>query len=86
MAASWMQDTDAETLAVYVEMIRGMSESQKIARIFELCELQHAMQVSGVRTLYPEASEEEIHYRVAARKLSREEMIQVYGWDPAEHP
>jgi len=36
--------------------------------------------------MYPEADEREIFLRVAARRLDRDTMIKVYGWDPLRHP
>lgn len=77
MAESWMRDTDAETLAVYADMIGGMTESQRMARVFELCELHRAM---------ADAGEQEVFLRVAARILDRQQMIDVYSWDPEQHP
>lgn len=85
MAGSLMQDTDDATFEVYVGMIRQMTPSQRIARVFELCQLQQAMQEAGVRQQHPDADAEEIFLRTAARKLSRQEMIDVYGWDPERH-
>jgi hypothetical protein len=34
----------------------------------------------------PDAGDREVFLRVAARRLDRETMIQVYGWDPDLHP
>jgi hypothetical protein len=36
--------------------------------------------------MYPDAGEREVFLRVAARRLDRETMIKVYGWDPKLHP
>ena len=35
--------------------------------------------------MYPEAGEREVFLRAAARRLSRETMMAVYGWDPEAH-
>ncbi|MBM3761656.1 MAG: hypothetical protein FJW36_15590 [Acidobacteria bacterium] len=80
-----MADTDQETLEVYAEMMRGMSVSQRMTRVFELNQMQRAMMVPGVRAQYPEADDNEVFLRVASRILDREQMIAVYGWDPALH-
>ncbi len=63
-----------------------MSPGQRLARVFELCEFQQSLQIANVRAMYPQAGEEEIFLRVAARRLGRELMIEVYAWDPALHP
>jgi hypothetical protein len=85
MAESWMRDTDVETLKVYADMIRGMTESQRMMRVFELCELQRAIVAAGVRRQFPKAGEDEVFLRVAARILDRQQMIDVYNWDPEQH-
>ena len=36
--------------------------------------------------MYPHADEREVFLRVAARRLDRQAMIDVYGWDPDQHP
>jgi hypothetical protein len=36
--------------------------------------------------MYPRAGEREVFLRVAARRLDRETMLRVYGWDPDLHP
>ncbi|MBM3739118.1 MAG: hypothetical protein FJW39_25365 [Acidobacteria bacterium] len=86
MAEPWFADTDPETLARFIQLHREMPPGQRVARVFELSEMQRSLQEANVRAMYPHASEREIFLRTAARRLSRELMIQVYGWDPAEHP
>jgi hypothetical protein len=59
-----------------------MTPAQKIRAVFELTELAVSFTEAGVRRMYPAASEREIFLRVAARRLDRETMRKVYGWDP----
>ena len=40
---------------------------------------------AGVRRTYPQADHREVFLRTAARRLDRETMIRVYGWDPLTH-
>jgi hypothetical protein len=82
----WYEDTSPEALEHFLELHRQMTPSQRGTRVFELNEMHEGIQRAGVRAMYPTASEEEVFLRVAARKLDRETMIKVYGWDPAEHP
>jgi hypothetical protein len=81
-----MEDTSTGALEVYLQLHRNMTQGQRIARIFELCDFQAALQQSSVRAMYPDADEREVFLRVAARRLDRETMIKAYGWDPDLHP
>lgn len=82
MVEAWLRDTEPKMQAEYVRLLRGMSAAEKVERIFELIELQRGLAEADVRRLYPEAGEEEIFLRTAARSLGREDMIRAYGWDP----
>ena len=85
MPAGWYEDTDPEALEVFLELHRRMTPSERVARVFELTAFQESLQRASVRRMYPEADEREIFLRVAARRLDRETMIRVYGWDPDLH-
>ncbi len=78
-------DTDPKALAVWLELQRRMTPSQKVAAVFELTQTLLELQKAGVRQMYPEADDREVFLRAAARRLSRETMIAVYGWDPEAH-
>ena len=86
MNSTWFSDTSPEALEVYVDLYRNMTVSERLARVFELCDLQQSLQEANVRALYPEADEREVFLRVAARRLGRDLMIKAYGWDPDLHP
>ncbi len=86
MPEEWFADTTDEALEVYIGLHRDMSPSERLARVFELGQFQHSLQVANVRSTYPQASEEEVFLRVASRRLGRDLMIQVYNWDPELHP
>ena len=86
VSQGWYQDTDPKALEVFLQLYRDMTPGERIARIFELTGFQENLQRASVRSMYPEASEREVFLRVAARRLDRETMIQVYGWDPDLHP
>jgi hypothetical protein len=84
MPAEWFQDTDRKALDVYIRLHREMEPGERLARVFELCELQESLQISDVRTNFPGADEREVFLRVASRRLGRELMIRAYGWDPEQ--
>ena len=79
------EDTDPKALSVYIQLLRNMTPGERAARIFELAEFQEELQRASVRSMYPQAEEREIFLRVAARRLDRDTMIRVYGWDPDLH-
>ena len=86
MPAAWLDDTNPKAREVYCDLLRRMSPEERLARVFELNELQESLQRESVKQLYPSADEREVFLRVAARRLSRKIMINAYGWDPDLHP
>jgi hypothetical protein len=53
--------------------------------VFDLSEGLFETVKTGIRLRYPEADEREVFLRAVASRVSRELMIQAYGWDPAVH-
>lgn len=86
MPAGWFEDTDPEALEIFLQLHRRMTPSQRVACVFELTAFQESLQRASVRKMYPQAGDREVFLRVAARRLDRETMVQVYGWDPDLHP
>ena len=86
MPGGWYEDTDPKALEVFIQLYRDMTPGERVARVFELTAFQEGLQRSSVKAMYPEADEREVFLRVAARRLDRETMIKVYGWDPELHP
>ena len=86
MPGGWYDDTDPAALEVLIQLYRDMTPGERVARVFELSAFQEGLQRSSVKAMYPEADEREVFLRVAARRLDRETMIKVYGWDPDLHP
>jgi hypothetical protein len=81
----WMEDTDSKALEVYIRLHREVEPGERLARVFELCELQESLQTANVRSMWPDADEREVFLRVAARRLGRDLMIRAYGRDPELH-
>jgi hypothetical protein len=86
MPGAWYEDTDPKALGLFIDLHRKMTPGERVARVFEMTAFQEGLQRSSVRSMYPEASEREVFLRVAARRLDRETMLRVYGWDPELHP
>ncbi|MCC6857814.1 MAG: hypothetical protein IT158_04600 [Bryobacterales bacterium] len=79
------EDTDPRVLEVWTGLQRRMTPVQKLRAMFEATEFLIRMQEAGVRRMYPDAGEREVFLRTAARRLPRELMIRVYGWDPEQY-
>jgi len=59
-----------------------MTPSEKIRAILGWNRLVTEMTLAEIRLQHPDASERKILLRAAARRLDRETLIRVYGWDP----
>ncbi len=86
MQADWLSDTTPAAQEVYFEILRRMSRGEKLQRVFEMVEMAHAMAEAQVRRQYPQADDREVFLRVVSRRLSRQQMIDAYGWDPEANP
>lgn len=75
-------DTDPRAMEVWLALLRKKTPGERIAIAFELSDFAVRVAESGVRARYPGATEREIFLRSAALRLSRDLMIQAYGWDP----
>lgn len=80
MVPAWYEDTDPKALKVFIELHRRMTEGERLARMFEMCEFQEALQTASVRSMYPEADARELFLRVAERRLGPELTRKAYGW------
>jgi hypothetical protein len=83
--SNFYADTDPRAMQVWLDLMRKMTSAQKIAAVFELNELAIKISEAGVRRMYPKAGEREVFLRTVARRLDRDTMIRVYGWDPQAH-
>jgi hypothetical protein len=84
-APDFAADTTPEALAVFYELQRRRTPSQKLNDVFELTAWMFANAEAGVRLRYPGISEREVFLRAAALRIPRALMIAAYGWDPEEH-
>lgn len=78
-------DTDPKAMEVWIDLQRKMSPGDKIGAVLGASQLVLQAYEMGVRRLFPNASDEEVTRRVAARHLSRELVIKAYGWDLDEN-
>jgi hypothetical protein len=75
-------DTSPEAWELLVELNRNLEPGKKLQMIFELSDSLWSLAQASVRKQYPHADEREVFLRTAARRLDRETMIKVYGFDP----
>ncbi len=61
---------------------RRMEPWEKAARLVQCCSALERLELAGLRRRHPDACEEELRLRSAARRLGRETVAAVYGWDP----
>ncbi len=76
-------DTPPEIEERQLEGYRRMTPREKLRRIVELNRSVAQMAAAGIRARYgPDLSERELLLRLAALRLDREVMIEVFDWDP----
>jgi hypothetical protein len=78
-------DTAPEAMQAWLDLLRKMSDGEKLASVFELIRFAREMAERGVRSRHPAAGDREVFLRTAALHLSRDQMIRAYQWDPQEH-
>ena len=77
-------DTDPRIEAMQIEAWRRMSAAEKAQRASDLTTASRELARTALRAQFPDASEREIFLRLAARTLTREEMIAAYDCDPED--
>lgn len=76
-------DTPAEVEEGLLAGYRRMTPAEKLRRVVELNRTSQAMAAARLRAEYgPELSERELLLRLAALRLDRDTMVEVFGWDP----
>ena len=76
------RDTDEESERLLVELARSTPVWKKFQQVADATDACRAFARAGIKSRYPDASDEEVKLRLAALSLDRETMIRVYGWDP----
>lgn len=60
-----------------------MTPQQKLRRVGELQHMAESLSAGRIRAQYgPDLSKQELKLRLAALRLDRQTMIEVFGWDP----
>lgn len=78
-------DTSREIEEILVEAYRQMTPQERIARAMALTRATLELAAAGIRERHgADIPERELELRLAALRLGRETMIEVFGWDPEE--
>lgn len=77
-------DTTPEAQQMQFELLRRMPIRRRLALTCELIQTARKLMMADLRRRFPQASEEELRRRLIARLLTRDEVIRVYGFDPAK--
>lgn len=75
-------DTSAEAEQVVLEIARRRTPGEKAARVWAMMEYVHNLAFAALRRQHPDLTDDEIRFRLTARRLGRELTIAVYGRDP----
>ncbi len=79
---SLSSDTTPEAEAVLLDLLRRAPVWKRLQMIDQMYEMLRLLTMADLRRCYPNADENELKRRLAARILSPEEVVAAYGWDP----
>jgi hypothetical protein len=78
-----LSDTDPDTERILVEVARRLTPGERMMRVFDLNRAAELMALAGIRQRHGDGlSEREEQLRLAALRLDRQTMVDVFGWDP----
>jgi hypothetical protein len=77
-------DTSEDADRRQFEILRQMTSSQKAKLMTDLTMMAQRLAFAGLRERHPEATDDEIWLRLAARRLGRDVVLKVYGVDVDE--
>ena len=81
---SFLSDTSPEAERILIEGYRKMSPRQKLERVVSMNRALVALSTARIKATYGDISDWEMKLRLAALRLDRDTMINVFGWDPEE--
>lgn len=77
------EDTSVNAARVQSELLRAMSPQQRAEILTALTLAVQDLAMAGLRQVYPNASDDELRLRLAARRLGEETVRRIWGW-PAD--
>jgi hypothetical protein len=79
-----LSDTSSDAARFLDEGYRRMSPTDKLRRVASLNRTLVRLAKARISAQYGEVPEEEMRLRLAALRLGRDRMIEMFGWDPEE--
>jgi hypothetical protein len=77
-------DTDLQIERLQIERYRTMTASEKLARVIDLNRTAESMATLRLERQYGPLEPRELELRLAALRMDRQTMIEVFDWDPKE--
>lgn len=78
------EDTDKDAIKVLAELTRRAPFWKRAEKLVHLNNTRRALILADLRHRYPNADENELRKRLAARLLPCEDVIRIFGWNPKE--
>ena len=69
---------------IQTELIRKMTSSEKLRRVYGMRAAMHDKALSDVRHIHPQADQRECMLRIASRRVPADLMLKAFGWDVRE--
>lgn len=73
------RDTAPHTERIQLELLRRMPPWRRLELVSQLTQMSYTLTLAGLRHRHPQASEQELHRRLAEQWLGSELATRVYG-------
>jgi hypothetical protein len=73
-------DTSSEVAGMQAALVAGFTPAERAGRVRDLTIGASMMAMAGLRSRYPQATEQELLLRLAALRLGADLVARVYGW------
>ena len=84
MASGRPADTSERADEVQFEILRRMTVQQRAELFTQMTLAVQELAMAGLRRQYPNATDDELRLRLAARRLGNDVVRKVWGWVPDE--
>lgn len=84
MPRSHSRDTTERTDEKQFELLRAMAPQQRGEIFTALTFAVQDLAMAGLRLQYPDATDDELRLRLAARRLGDDVVRRIWGWPPDE--
>ncbi|HSN97194.1 MAG TPA: hypothetical protein VLS89_02815 [Candidatus Nanopelagicales bacterium] len=77
-----MRDTSPEADARYHDLLRALAPERRLETAMKLSRAVRELALAGIRQRHPEAGEQEVRVRLAARLYGRAAAVRLFGAVP----